>query len=311
MSNLRGWKMRVYRALFNAAQSYWINERWIRVTDNQGEPQFVQINKPVVDPMTMQPQIQNAIGELDVDIILDEGPDTVTVMQDTYEAISQALPSVSPDAVAGQGHGGDGHTDRDLAAAGGCQETLPRHQGAGRPSRPRCRRRWPSCRWSSRTRRRSCQMDGARMQQEAALKREIAALEAQVEQQKAAAQMQIEREKAANQMQIEQYKVQQQTQLQREKTEAEIVTGSMHEIDRQTTEFRNGLISEGQASHRSGQQQMQEMLEAMHAMIGQTNENMRQSHAALLAMINKPRKAVIHRDPVTNRVVGASSVSGD
>ena len=44
MINLRSWKIRVYRALFNAAQSYWTNERWIRVTDAQGQPQFVQIN---------------------------------------------------------------------------------------------------------------------------------------------------------------------------------------------------------------------------------------------------------------------------
>jgi len=95
MTNLRSWKIRVYRALFNAAQSYWINERWIRVTDAQGEPQFVQINATVPGPDGM-PQKQNAIGELDVDIILDEGPDTVTLMQDTYEAISQALPSVAP-----------------------------------------------------------------------------------------------------------------------------------------------------------------------------------------------------------------------
>ena len=40
--------------------------------------------------------MRNAIGELDVDIILDEGPDTITLMQDTYDAISQALPAVAP-----------------------------------------------------------------------------------------------------------------------------------------------------------------------------------------------------------------------
>jgi hypothetical protein len=45
--------------------------------------------------MTGMPQIANAVGELDVDIILDEGPDTITMMADTYDAISQALPSVA------------------------------------------------------------------------------------------------------------------------------------------------------------------------------------------------------------------------
>ena len=50
MINLRSWKIRVYRALFNAAQNYWTNERWIRVTDAEGQPQFVQINEMVPGP---------------------------------------------------------------------------------------------------------------------------------------------------------------------------------------------------------------------------------------------------------------------
>lgn len=32
----RGWKLRVYRAVFAAVQRYWTGERWIRVTDNEG-----------------------------------------------------------------------------------------------------------------------------------------------------------------------------------------------------------------------------------------------------------------------------------
>jgi hypothetical protein len=74
----RGWKFRVYRALWNAAQQHWKGERWIRVTDDQNLAQFIQINGTGIDPHTGQPSIVNAIGSLDVDIILDEGPDTIT-----------------------------------------------------------------------------------------------------------------------------------------------------------------------------------------------------------------------------------------
>ena len=95
MINLRSWKIRVYRALFNAAKKHWTNQRWIRVTDSQGQPQFVQINGMQQDPMTGMPSPVNQIGQLDVDIVLDEGPDQVTVMQDTYDTISQALPAVA------------------------------------------------------------------------------------------------------------------------------------------------------------------------------------------------------------------------
>ena len=92
----RGWKVRVYRAIWNAVQQHWTGERWVRVTDDQNLAQYVQINKLEVDPMTGQPTIVNAVGSLDVDIILDEGPDHVNSMADVYETLSNVLPSIAP-----------------------------------------------------------------------------------------------------------------------------------------------------------------------------------------------------------------------
>jgi hypothetical protein len=92
----RGWKVRVYRAIFNAVQKYWQGERYIRVTDDEGLAQFIQINGVGVDPNTGYPTMVNALGSLDVDIILDEGPDTVNAQADVYETLTQVLPSVAP-----------------------------------------------------------------------------------------------------------------------------------------------------------------------------------------------------------------------
>lgn len=92
----RGWKVRVYRALFCAVQKYWTAERYIRVTDDEGLAQFIQINGTGIDPATGYPTIVNALGSLDVDIILDEGPDTVNAQADVYETLTQVLPSVAP-----------------------------------------------------------------------------------------------------------------------------------------------------------------------------------------------------------------------
>lgn len=99
----RGWKLRVYRAIWNAVRQHWTSERWIRVTDNENVAQFIGINQPAVDeygqPMVGpdgQPMLQNAIGELDVDIILDEGPDTINAQQDTHETLKQILPAIAP-----------------------------------------------------------------------------------------------------------------------------------------------------------------------------------------------------------------------
>ena len=92
----KGWKVRVYRAIWNAVQRHWKAERWIRVTDDDGLAQFVQINGVEVDPQTGQPAVVNAIGQLDVDIIIDEGPDTITAMQDMYETLSNVVPAIAP-----------------------------------------------------------------------------------------------------------------------------------------------------------------------------------------------------------------------
>lgn len=91
----RGWKIRVYRAIWNTVQRYWTGERWIRVTDDDDVAQFIQINGMTVGP-DGNPALVNAIGELDVDIILDEGPDHVNMMADIYETLSNVVPAVAP-----------------------------------------------------------------------------------------------------------------------------------------------------------------------------------------------------------------------
>lgn len=91
----RGWKIRVYRALWNTIQLFWKAERWVRVTDDQNLAQYIQING-IQTGQDGTPQLVNAIGSLDVDIILDEGPDHINGMQDIYETLSNVLPSIAP-----------------------------------------------------------------------------------------------------------------------------------------------------------------------------------------------------------------------
>lgn len=91
----RGWKLRLYRALFNTVQKFWSGERWIRVTDDQAAVQFIPINQQQQHPQTGQPVTVNPLGTLDVDIILDEGPDYVNAQADLYEALGQMMPRVA------------------------------------------------------------------------------------------------------------------------------------------------------------------------------------------------------------------------
>jgi hypothetical protein len=76
-------------------QKYWTAERYIRVTDDDGLAQFIQINGTGQDPQTGRSVMVNALGSLDVDIILDEGPDTINAQADVYETLSQVLPAIA------------------------------------------------------------------------------------------------------------------------------------------------------------------------------------------------------------------------
>ncbi len=94
----RDWKIRTYRAIWNTQRKYWTAERWIRVTDNEGAAKFIGVNVLQMDPQTGQPVMvsvdaqgqvlaQGSIDSLDVDIMIDEGPDTMNIMQETNETI--------------------------------------------------------------------------------------------------------------------------------------------------------------------------------------------------------------------------------
>lgn len=99
--SLRDWTLRVYRAMWARIRQYWTEERWIRVTDDAAGLQFVAINQgggialDQFGQMVMVPP-QNAVAQMDVDIIIDDAPDMVTLQQEQFEQLanlaSQGMP---------------------------------------------------------------------------------------------------------------------------------------------------------------------------------------------------------------------------
>ena len=86
---LRDWTLRVYRQMWMRIRQYWTEERYIRVTDDMQAPQFIMLNQTVgFDPYTMSPQMQNAVAEMDVDIIINDAPDVVTLQQEEFEQLA-------------------------------------------------------------------------------------------------------------------------------------------------------------------------------------------------------------------------------
>lgn len=93
--NYVSWKKRVYRAVWCAARDHWKADRYIRVTDDDGLAQFIQVNALQIGPGGM-PQLVNNLGAVDVDIILDEGPDTVNVMGDVFDTMLSLAQNKAP-----------------------------------------------------------------------------------------------------------------------------------------------------------------------------------------------------------------------
>jgi len=84
--------VRVYRKIWNRIKQYWKAEKWIRVTDDPSNIRFVPLNYQ--DPNTGQ--VINNVAELDVDIIIDDAPDAVTMQQEEFVALAEMVKSGIP-----------------------------------------------------------------------------------------------------------------------------------------------------------------------------------------------------------------------
>jgi hypothetical protein len=129
---LRSFKLRMYRHAWNRVRQYWNAEMWIRVTDDEDKVRFVGLNQPVLqgdvlaeqlkshpasveekqamlqqvaaDPQSKvpvldeqgQPKLKNSVAEMDVDIIIDESPDTVNIQQEQFDSLVE-LAKLRPD----------------------------------------------------------------------------------------------------------------------------------------------------------------------------------------------------------------------
>ena len=83
---LKDFSWRVYRAIWHRIKQYWTDERWVRVTDDERNLKWVGLNQQVPGP-DGQPMVQNALAELDVDLILEDGPDTINLQSEQFEQL--------------------------------------------------------------------------------------------------------------------------------------------------------------------------------------------------------------------------------
>lgn len=94
------WKLRVYRSIWARAKQFWTEQKFVRISEDEKAYRFVAINQPqvMVDPQTGQEVIvgvENAIAEMDVDIIIEAMQDALTLQHEQFEVVMQALPTLT------------------------------------------------------------------------------------------------------------------------------------------------------------------------------------------------------------------------
>lgn len=92
---LRRFDQRVFQMLANMMQQFWTAERWIRVTDDELSPQAVGLNVAEVDEYGNPVGQQNAVAEMDVDVIIADAENVIAMQGETYQAFMQVLPMLA------------------------------------------------------------------------------------------------------------------------------------------------------------------------------------------------------------------------
>lgn len=118
-------KVRIYRQIWARIKQFWTEKKWIRVTDIEGAMKFIGLNVPVtkiefmleqqsgmdidklreksggaVDELIQQAiardpvlgqvvEVRNNVTELDMDIVIEEAPDTFVQRQEQFDTLAQ------------------------------------------------------------------------------------------------------------------------------------------------------------------------------------------------------------------------------
>lgn len=106
--HLRYLQKQTCRKVWHRIKQYWTEEKWVRIRDDEGAPKFVQLNAPITAQELLQAAMQagqpipielarqaqlepnkpvgkrNDVAQLDVDIIIDEMPDVLTMQEEQF-----------------------------------------------------------------------------------------------------------------------------------------------------------------------------------------------------------------------------------
>jgi hypothetical protein len=97
------WELRLYRQMWNRCRQYWTAPQYVRITDDEGAPEFIGVNMPKQGqdqygfPIVLG--YENALAEMDVDILLDATPDTANMAQEQFQVMAELAKMYGPQEV--------------------------------------------------------------------------------------------------------------------------------------------------------------------------------------------------------------------
>lgn len=119
------WENRIYRQIWNRIKQHWDAEKWIRVTDDAGNLEWVGLNQKITLGQILQlaaengseeaafalqqaqgdPRLdevhetRNNVTEIDVDVVIVDSPDIHTLRQETVEGLLKLAERYGPESV--------------------------------------------------------------------------------------------------------------------------------------------------------------------------------------------------------------------
>jgi hypothetical protein len=246
--------VRVYRKVWNRIRQYWKDEMWIRVTDDPINLRWVGLNKPITrgqqmleqaqqqgvppeqlqalqqqlaaDPMSQEVvSTENDIAQLDVDIVIDDAPDSVTMQQEEFQALSEMVKSgfpIPPTAIVEASN--LLHKDRilkEMKEQGGVPPQVQEQMKKLQEESQALAQENQALKADQQTEQQKIAMKAQADRESMSIKAELQSRELQLERERAAAEIQLEREKAEAKIAVETMLAQAQIGIERERLAVE------------------------------------------------------------------------------------------
>ena len=341
---LKNLDIRVYRKTWNRIKQYWKAEMWLRVTDDENNLKFVGLNKPVTKgemllkqaeaqkaPPEILQQLQqqiatnpmmkevvsteNDIINLDVDIVMDDAPDTVTQEIEDFQAMAEMVKSgfpLPPEAVIMASP--LSNKDKIIKMMKEQPQIPPEMQQKMEETQKQMQKlaeENQSLKQDQQTEVAKIKLKQESDMMELEHKKQVQALELQLEREKAQAEIEIQTFKVKSQLELESAKLQMQSENEQKKCDMDAVVSEQkmaQEAKMNDHKIQNDVKAQETKDSGTAMPQFLKALEKIMADFTKVIQMNEQTNREIVEAINKPKKVILGGIQRNNEgITGASA----